>query len=531
MGVEHQVGGPVVVGDASLAQTAVLVDTLHVAARGDVGVAVVVVAVDTHAVGNVQPARKVEACGHGARDTLVLVGQFVLVDDPVRVLDFFRRIHVGEHAVLGTVVVHPVRHVLAARPGIQSRHRTVTAAVIQAGGGEGLLGVGDGVGHVGAHRQFAVLLLTVETHGVLDIGGAGDDTILVEVRGGEEERAVLVAARHADAVVEHIGSLEEVGDVVIGPAGLFAPGAEHLVGLQHAVGVVGTAGIRILDFRSAADGSIRILGREVDLHVAVGCAFLGGDDHDTVGSTRTIEGRGGGALQHGHALDVFRVDVHHTVGERGGRLGHTVGARVTGIDGRVVVDDTVDDEERLVVTAFGSRVTTTDDDRRTSARGTAGLRHVDARHLAREGVDDVGLLVAKELVGLDFGNRIAQGFTLLLDTEGRHDRLLQHFRIIGKDDVDEGSSFDRHGLGLVADTGECEVPVPGSGDPVRTVGVGRRTDGRSFNHHISTNDRLIVVVHHRTGDGHVLSPQRSCGKDHCAHSRQKATKFLGSEHK
>ena len=425
-----------------------------------------------------------------------------------------------------------MRHVLAARPGIQSRHRTVTTAVIQTGSGEGLFGVGDGIGHIGAHRQLAILLLTVETHGVLDVGSARNDTVLVEVGGGEEERAVLVAARHADAVVEHVGALEEVGDVVIGAAlDFLAPGAEHLVGLQHAVGVVGTAGIRILDFRSAADGGVGILGREVDLHIAVGRAFLGGDDHDTVGSTRTVEGRGGGALQHGHALDVFGVDIHHTVGERGGRLGHTVGARVAGIDGRVVVDDTVDDEERLVVTAFGSRVTTTDDDRRTSARGTAGLRHVDARHLAREGVDDVGLLVAKELLGLDFGDRIAQGFPLFLDTESRHDGLLQHFRIVGQDDVDDGTSCDLYGLRLVADAGECEAAVPGNGDPVCTVRVGRRTDGRTFHHHIGTNDRLVVAVHHFTGDSHVLSPQRTCGQDHCAHSRQKAAKFLGNEHK
>ena len=510
MGVGHQVGGPVVVGDVGLAQTAVLVDTLHVTARSDIGVAVVVVAVDTHAVGNVQPAGEVEVGGHGAGDTFVLVGQNVPVDDPVRVLDLFGLVDVGEHAVFRTVVVEPVRHVLAARPHVEGRHRTVAAAVIQAGGGEGLLGVGDGVGHVGAHGQDAVFLLAVEADGVLHIGGTGDDTTLGEVRGGEEERAVLVAAGDADAVVEHVAALEEVADVVIAAALEFlTPGAHDLVGLEHAVGVVRTTGVGVLDLRGTADGRIGILAREVDLHVAVGSALLGGDHHDAVGCAGTVQGGCGSTLQHGHGLDILGVDIHHAVGEGGGRLGHTVGTGVTAVDGGVIVDDTVDDEERLVVAAFGSGVTTTDDDGGTGTGSTAGLRHVDARDLAGQGVDDVGLLVAEQFFRLDFRHGIAQCLALFLDTEGRHDGLLQHLRIVGHDDVDHRAAGDSHFLVLVADAGKLEGTVGRHVDPVRAVGIGRCTDGCTYNHHVGTNDRLVVLVDYLTGNGNVLSQHRS----------------------
>ena len=41
----------------------------------------------------------------------------------------------------------------------------------------------------------------------------------------------------------------------------------------------------------------------------VGCAFLGGDDDDTIGSTATIEGSSGCTFQYCHRLNVVRVDV------------------------------------------------------------------------------------------------------------------------------------------------------------------------------------------------------------------------------
>ena len=57
-------------------------------------------------------------------------------------------------------------------------------------------------------------------------------------------------------------------------------------------------------------------GVGVHTHLCVQCndgiALLGalcGDDNDTVGTTGTIQGVGGGVLKNGHGLHVVRVDV------------------------------------------------------------------------------------------------------------------------------------------------------------------------------------------------------------------------------
>ena len=50
------------------------------------------------------------------------------------------------------------------------------------------------------------------------------------------------------------------------------------------------------------------LGLEADIGLVGVAAALGGDDNHTVGCTGSVNGSGGGILEHGHALDVGRVD-------------------------------------------------------------------------------------------------------------------------------------------------------------------------------------------------------------------------------
>ena len=149
------------------------------------------------------------------------------------------------------------------------------------------------------------------------------------------------------------------------------------------------------------------LTRECDLGVAF-FTLLGGDHHNTVGSTRTVKRRCGRAFQDRHALDVLGVDIHHTVGRGGGTVHHTVKCRVTNDTCRVVVDDTIHNEQRLRVAVLSNRGTTTQDDLGTGTGSTRRLGDVHTSNLTREGVDGVSALVAHQFLGLQVVNGITQ---------------------------------------------------------------------------------------------------------------------------
>ena len=123
------------------------------------------------------------------------------------------------------------------------------------------------------------------------------------------------------------------------------------------------------------------LGVHAEAHLAF-LAFLGGDDDNPVGGTRTIDGGGAGVLKQGDALDVFRVEGRQRVGTRTvGIVAHTHG---TCHNGNTVynIEGGVARRERAC----------TADTHRSGRTGLAGSRrNLHTGNATLQGVDDVRL--------------------------------------------------------------------------------------------------------------------------------------------
>ena len=216
MPVTHNVGCQILVAIVSLAQTTVLVDITNNRTRSDVGVGIGGVVVIAQTARNTPPVGDVKCCMQGASETVLLVIHAVLVDDPVGVLHIASKLpNTVKQTILGAVLIQVMSHFLIEGPSIQGVHGTRTATVPQTTRGEGLVGLGNRVGHIGANGQATILLLAIEANGGLVIARLGDDTLLVEVRHRQEESAVLGTTAHAQVVVQDDTILEEVTDVVI----------------------------------------------------------------------------------------------------------------------------------------------------------------------------------------------------------------------------------------------------------------------------------------------------------------------------
>lgn len=216
-----------------------------------------------------------------------------------------------------------------------------------------------------------------------------------------------------------------------------------------------------------------------DLHPAL-FGFLGRDEDHAECTARTVDGRRGGILQDGVALDVF------------------------GVDGGDVGLDAVDQHE--CGTACADRVFRAADlDRCATGRLTVGKGDRHARYGALQRTR--GVLVGAEPIfdvlarnGLDGAYDIA--FFLHAVTDD-HD-LFERGVVLQQNDVDRRLVVDVDELGLVADEAEIERLLAGGFDGVATVGIGRRTARRVRDCDGYTDNGIATLVFNDTGNG--ISP-------------------------
>ena len=178
-----------------------------------------------------------------------------------------------------------------------------------------------------------------------------------------------------------------------------------------------------------------VLAADVAVIRERGAAFLalfGGDQHDTVRSTGTVDGGRGGVLQNVDGFDIVGVQ---------------------GID--VTAGHAVDDVERLGVTDSAD---TTDIDFVSTSRLTGALGDGDTRALALEGGDRGGRAEFGEFVTLYLDGRAGDEF-LLLDTVTDDDRLVQlvEFRI--ERDIDRSTALNGNLLFGVSQDSDRKGPV------------------------------------------------------------------------
>ena len=213
--------------------------------------------------------------------------------------------------------------------------------------------------------------------------------------------------------------------------------------------------------------------------------LLGVDQDHTEGGLRTVDGSGGCILQHGDRLDVVRVDE---------------------VQGRDL--DVVEEDQRGCRTVVGTDLAAdADDGVGTDLGGTD--TDVQTRRSALETAADIRDRTAFQLFRCVDRSHGTGQVRFLLRTETDNHGVVKHQGVVGEDDVHHFAAGHGDLLGLVADAGELQRAIRGDVDGISAVDVGRRTGGRSKNNHIGTYDRLIVLVHYLTGNGNVLSQQRS----------------------
>lgn len=138
----------------------------------------------------------------------------------------------------------------------------------------------------------------------------------------------------------------------------------------------------------------------------VAAAFRG-DDNSAVAGCRAIKRRSCGTFQHRHRLDVVWIDIRGSVTEIDRRVGIAVGSAASCSYRSRLDGHAVDDEERTVV-AMVEGVVTTERDTHGAKRTCAGLRHLQACHLAVHLLEPVAGNSFRKFLIVELRNGITQ---------------------------------------------------------------------------------------------------------------------------
>ena len=276
------------------------------------------------------------------------------------------------------------------------------------------------------------------------------DAVLVGVVGGEGVAALVGAAIDGEFVCllhgcpEHgilpVCSFAECLDLFVGIASLVVE-----IGLLKLCPFGGVEQVEVLAHTAQPDAvAIRDVG-----FLLTKFPFLGGDEDDTVGTTRTVDGGGTHVLQHFDALDVVGVD--------GGKRIEAAfdGSQPCPAGGSVfVVDETIDHVKGFV--AGIHRVAATDADAALCSWLSAGCGHVQSGHLSAQGsVEGAGCAVLKH-VCLDSHDRTCQ-LCAALGAVAYHDHVVEEVALFGEFHLDVFFVvIDGEGLWAVAGVGDGE---------------------------------------------------------------------------
>ena len=235
------------------------------------------------------------------------------------------------------------------------------------------------------------------------------------------------------------------------------------------------AGVQHVSFPPRAGNAVGEV--VVDVSLALG-TLLGGHEDDAVRGARTIDSAGSSVLQDLDGLDVGRVEVIDTAGDR--HAVHDVD-RVGGVDG----------------------ADTADADAGRGARLTGSGRDGHAGGQALEGVVHAGRGGDGESIRIDLGDgRGHHGF--LLDTVTDDHGLFENLRVILKDDDQILRTVVDDHLGGVADAGNLDRGSLAGRNGEVAVNTRHGTVGGTLLNHERTDDRLVGIVHDRTLEGDVL---------------------------
>ena len=205
-------------------------------------------------------------------------------------------------------------------------------------------------------------------------------------------------------------------------------------------------------------------------------AVLGGDHHNTVCTSGTVDGGGGSVLQNLDALDVGGVD-------EVGVVAHL---------------HTVHDIKRRGVAIDGTH--TTDADGRLAVRSTVllGDHHTSCRAL--EGHGDVGRHPLHHGFLVDSGHGTGDVALPHGTITNDHD-ILEHGVVVLQDDLEVVPSIHSNTLRKISHIGDIKCCIRGSLHGELTVVVGDYTSVATLHPYGSPNDWFPRCISHRSFDG------------------------------
>ncbi len=222
--------------------------------------------------------------------------------------------------------------------------------------------------------------------------------------------------------------------------------------------------------RSGGGGVPRVVDIQRNIRLA-GLAALGGDDDDTVGTTRTVDGRGRSVFQNVHRLDVGGVEIE-----------------------RRTIFHAVDQDERVV--ACEERTGPAQVDVELAARLTRGLREVHARHFGLHGLHGVGGSHVFQVARLDGGNRACEVALLLHGIADDH-QFVKVLVVFFHRDVEARLSGHAYFLFAVAHIAHFQCGIVGHvGDGEVAVKVGHAADGSAVHDDAHSDHRFAGGIFH-----------------------------------
>ena len=453
--------------------------------------------VHADAAGGGEPVRDVP--GEAAAEDIALagLGGEVAVVDPVRVLH--GDAGVADGPVLGVeltggipALIEPdVVPLSAAREQVSAHDRVVVQTLVAH-----VAVVLEDIFGADVQRHLVIVELggVAELGVIAVVGRVRDDAPVVHGGSGQISLVLVVAGGQADG----LGAGQAILEVVVpGIVTIVVLGDERksVAADDGALGGIVVAGaVAVLEQRKGGDAGEFRVGGEGDLGL-LGRTLLRVDDDGAVRGGGAVEGGRGRAGQYGDGLDVLRVDV-------GDRVGLARGTEFRGgVQDRGGHRHTVDHVDGVIVLADG--LDAAHDGLRGAAHaGGRGVEH-EARDLAAQGVDEVGILAREELVGIDLLHVIGKRLLLAADAESRDDGPFQNLVFLVERHVEDVAGPDGELERLVSQAGEFQGAVfvaGGKGELEVAVQVGAGADGGPLDHHGAADDGLARRIQDAAAD-------------------------------
>ncbi len=318
--------------------------------------------------------------------------------------------------------------------------------------------------------------------------GAGEaraytHTVLIEIAATQGVVHVLVTAIDVHRVVLHEGRLEEFV-LPVGAVGeqrgvfiVFA-GAPALNGRTHIIE------LRILRQVHHTEFLGEGLPADIPLILYFGLAVLsplGGDHHHTIGSTRTVDGRGRSVFQHLNGGDVRRVDTgQHT------RTTRSVAAR----------GDTVDNIQRLVAIQGVDTANLHGD---ATTRRTGVLHHLHTGYASLHGLLKRSVDTLLDGIFIDRSHRTGEVGTLH-HTIAHDDNVVKRLRIFAHGHIQTAACGHFGCERGITDIRKFQCLSGFGVHGIVTVKVGNGSRSPPFNFHCHSDDWLsATAIRDRTG--------------------------------